>query len=171
MAWEKLERSLRISWENGQPRPIVSWDSQTSLRPCGQSLANNNFTCHAVINCRSAVAALGSEIVLKNLFGEIAAACYCRSISTHLLAYLLSQQHFLRVTGITFLTDRKNCEMATTVPHLDISVDISAPESVEAGARSGMKIPSKLFSFTVSDVSFKTLKSMENSTKLNHQRF
>ena len=37
MAWEKLERSLRISWENGQPRPIVSWDSQASLRPCGQS--------------------------------------------------------------------------------------------------------------------------------------
>ena len=38
MAWEKLERSLRISWENGQPRPIVSWDSQASLRPCGQRL-------------------------------------------------------------------------------------------------------------------------------------
>ena len=37
MAWEKRERSQRISWENGQPRPIVSWDSQDSLRPCGQS--------------------------------------------------------------------------------------------------------------------------------------
>ena len=37
MDWEKLERSLRISWENGQPRPIVSWVSQSSLRPCGQS--------------------------------------------------------------------------------------------------------------------------------------
>ena len=60
--------------------------------------------------------------------------------------------------------------MATTVPHLDISVDISGPESVEAGARSGMKMPSKLFSFIVPEVSFETLISMEN-TKLNQQRF
>ena len=32
--WEKPENLMR-EW---QPRPIVSWDSQDSLRPCGQSL-------------------------------------------------------------------------------------------------------------------------------------